>query len=109
MSRNQPGRTSEGEIAIAALRIAASRPGGEISTHDLKQEIPGYINLTPGDLQPSQTRPNEELWQQIVGNIICHKNTGGNIICDGYADYTGSGIRITGAGRAHLKKLGYEV
>jgi hypothetical protein len=108
MARHSYGRTSESEIAIAALRIAGSRPNGEVSTHLLKQMIPDYINLTPGDLNPSPTRPNEQMWHQIVGNIISHRENEGNIIGDGYADYTGTGIRITQAGRLYLRSLGHD-
>jgi len=105
--KTQPGRTSEGEIAIAALRIAASRPNGIATTTLLKENIPDYIALTPGDLANSQTRPAEKMYHQIVGNIISHKDSEGNIIGDGYAEYTGDGIKITDAGRAHLKSKGY--
>jgi hypothetical protein len=100
-------RTSEREIAIAALRIAATRPGGEASTTLLKEEMPDYVKLTPDDLKPSSTRRGEKMFHQIVGNIISHKESAGNIIAEGYAEYTGDGIRITDAGRAFLKSKGY--
>ncbi len=109
MSSSKAGRTSESEFAIAALRIAAQRPGGEVTTETLKENIPDYIELTPGDLEPSDTRPNEKMYQQIVGNIVSHRRESEeNIIFAGYAEYTGSGIRITEAGRAYLKSKGYE-
>lgn len=108
MASTKGGRTSEVEIAIAALRIAAERLGGEATTGALKENVPDYIDLTPGDLKPSPTRPNEKMYRQIVGNIISHRNSKRNIICEGYAEYTGSGIRITEAGRAYLKSKGYE-
>jgi hypothetical protein len=103
---SKPGRTSEPEIAIAALRIARDK-GGTVRTSALKDEVPDYINLTPGDLVQSQTRPSEKMYHQIVGNIISHKNSEGNIIFEGYADYTGDGIQITEKGQALLKSLGY--
>lgn len=52
--RPRPDRTGEAEIAIAALRIAASRPNGEVTTTELKAEIPDWIDLTPGDLGSDQ-------------------------------------------------------
>ena len=108
MSPKKAGRTSESEFAIVALRIAADSPHGEITTTELKKIISNYVELTPGDLKQSETRPNEKMYQQIVGNIVSHWESGGNIIGKGYADYTGSGIHITEAGRAHLRSKGYE-
>lgn len=97
------GRTSESEIAIAALRVAAAHPSGEVPTSQLKKMIPKYVHLTAKDLEPSKTRPNEQMWQQIVGNIISHREEDDNIIGAGYAEYTGEGIRITDAGRAIIE------
>jgi hypothetical protein len=105
MARIKPGRTSEPQIAIAALQIAYDQ-GGSASTTKLKDEMPDYINLTPGDLVQSQTRPNEKMYHQIVGNIISHQNTPGNIIFEGFADRTANGIQITDKGKALLKSLG---
>lgn len=107
MPKRKDDRTSEPEIAIAALRIAADAPDGEATTSELKKFIPDYINLALGDLSQSSTRANELVFHQIVGNIVSHRNSSGNIICEGYAEYTGSGIKITQAGRAHLKRMGY--
>ena len=108
MSPKKAGRTSESEFAIVALRIAADSPQGEITTTQMKKKIPNYVELTPGDLKQSETRLNEKVYQQIIGNIISHWENGGIIIGHGYAEYTGSGIRITEAGRAHLRSKGYE-
>jgi hypothetical protein len=103
--RPRPDRTGEAEIAVAALRIAAARPSGEVTTTELKAEIPDWIDLTPSDLERSTTRPNELLFHQVVGNIISHRHDmPGNIIYEGYAEYTGDGIRITEAGRLYLRR-----
>lgn len=102
-----PGRTSETDIAIAALRVANAQPSGQISTARLKKMIPQFITLTPDDLAPSKTRPNEQMWHQIVGNIISHRDQEDNLIGAGYAEYTGTGIKITDSGRALLKKKRY--
>jgi len=96
----------QAELADIALQLARSRPNGEISTTELKQEIPNHAELTEGDLAPSQTRPNELMFHQIIGNIISHRESEGNIIGEGYAEYTGDGIRITDAGRAYLTRKG---
>lgn len=108
MASTKGGRTSENEIAVAALRIAAEHPGGESTTEVLKDNMPDYIELSPGDLEASPTRLGEQMFHQIVGNIVSHRDSQGNIIFEGYAEYTGSGIRITEAGRAHLRSKGYD-
>ena len=105
MSRTKENRTSEPEMAVAALRIAADSPHGEVTTTELKKRIPDYVNLTSDDLIASETRRNEKLFHQIVGNIVSHSDS--NIIAEGYAEYTGSGIRITDSGRAYLIRKGY--
>jgi hypothetical protein len=107
MPVRQHDRTSEPELAVAVLRIAADTPTGEASTTLLKKLVPEYINLTQSDVVQSQTRPNELMFHQIVGNVVSHRESDGNIIQEGYAEYTGSGIRITSAGRDHLKRMGY--
>jgi len=106
MPKSKPNRTSEAEISIAALNVARDRPDGRVSTSYLKMTIPDHVKLTDEDWEESPTRKGEALWQQIVGNIISHREVEGNIIAEGYATYTGKGIEITDAGRAYLKKLG---
>ena len=105
MARSKPNRTGEPEISIAALEVARDRPGGWVSTRQLKKLIPQYIKLTPEDLEDSLTRDGEQMWHQIVGNIISHRASEGNIIADGYAIYRDNGIEITDAGRDRLKRL----
>ena len=97
-------RVTEAEIGGAVLAICANTATGECSIADLKAEIPNYIDLSAEDRVQSTTRPNEEMWEQQVRNLISHRTTPGNIICDGYADYTGNAIKITAAGRAHIKR-----
>ena len=95
-------RVTEVEIGQAVLEICANTATGECSIADLKSEIPNYVDLSADDRVQSTTRPNEEIWEQQVRNLISHRTTAGNIICEGYADYTGNAIRITDAGRKHL-------
>ncbi len=105
MAKSKANRTSEPEIAIAALMVARDRPEGRVSTSHLKKMIPDYIKLTDEDWEASPTRKGEAMWHQIVGNIISHRTAEGNIIAEGYATYTGRGIEITDAGRAYLQRL----
>lgn len=73
----------------------------------LKTLIPDYINLTAEDCAPSLTRQGEELWEQIVRNIVSHKGADGNIIAEGFAEHLPGELRITDAGRMHLKRIGF--
>ena len=106
MSKSKPNRSSESDISIAALEVARDRPNGWVSTTQLKKMIPQHVTLTAEDLEDSSTRDGEQLWHQIVGNIVSHRTTEGNIVAEGYAIYIDNGIRITPAGLDHLKKLG---
>jgi hypothetical protein len=101
-------RTSELTMRIAALQVAASKPHGKATTSELKKEVAKYLILTPKDLLPSQTRPNEAMYQQIVGNIVSHRGSKNNIFARGWATYTGDGIQITEAGRHYLRTLGLQ-
>ena len=72
-------RLSEPESRILALRIAATFPGYEASTSQLKEFMPGYVHFNTVDLEPNSTRANECKWQQVVGNVISHQQSGSSI------------------------------
>jgi IS5 family transposase len=109
MPGRKDNRTSEPEISVAVLRICADSLDGTASIRQLKKLIPDYINLTPEDHAPSTTRKGEELWEQIVRNIVSHgnKKAAGNILTEGYAEHSPGKITITKSGRTHLKNMGY--
>lgn len=100
-------RTSESAISMAVLRICADAPDGEATIRRIKQLVPDYINLTDGDKAQSPTRTNEPMWEQIVRNIVSHKTVPGNIIAEGFVQHRPNWLRITDAGRSHLKHKGY--
>ncbi len=100
-------RLREPEARILALRIAAKRPNREAETTYIKDQVPKYITLTAADLKPSKTRTTEQMWQQIVGNVVSHQNVSTSIFKKGYATRMRSGIRVTEAGVAYLAKLGF--
>src|SRR5690554_3523386 len=98
------GRSSEADISEAVLKILAGRPNGEATIGYLKKQIPSVLTLTAGDRQQSVTRPNEELWEQLVRNIVSHKTTEGNYIAEGYLAAPSRGrLRITQAGRQKIR------
>ncbi len=95
-------RITEAQIGEAALKVAATKPNGEASIADLKKEIPDHVNLSAEDQVQSVTRPNEEMWEQQIRNLVSHRNAEGNIIQEGYAEYIDGGIRITDVGRKRV-------
>ena len=96
-------RVTEADVALATLQIAASRPAGVATYHRLRKELPNYLRLSAADQAQSETRPNEELWEQLIRNIKSHYNVPGNIICEGYASHVlRTGYRITDSGRRYL-------
>ncbi|WP_143240060.1 hypothetical protein [Agrobacterium sp. DSM 25558] len=93
----------EPEARLVALRIAALSPNGEVSTAEIKEKFPKYRSMSPEDLIPSTTRSNEHKWEQIVGNVISHKNSSTSIFKKGLAERTLDGIKITNLGLSVLK------
>lgn len=96
-------RTTEAELSWTVLEILDDHSLGEMSVQGLIQEIPKRISLTSEDQQMSETRANEELWEQRVRNIRSHHQTAGNYIAEGYLEHIDGGLRITDAGRLHYE------
>jgi hypothetical protein len=103
----QRDRLREPEARILALRIAASQPGHEAATSFIKDQVPKYITFTPHDLKPSTTRNTEQMWRQIVGNVVSHQPSSTSIFQNGYAVRLHEGIKVTEKGLAYLKSLGF--
>jgi hypothetical protein len=100
---SKKGRITEAKVGIAVLKILAAKPNGVALIRVLKKELPDYLNLSDEDRAPSETRRNEELWEQQVRNLISHRVAEGNIVAEGLAEYKPGRLRITEAGRLHLK------
>lgn len=83
-------RVNEHEVAEAVARYLADH-GGEAAIAQIVEGLPGYLSLSDADRERSETRPQEQLWEQQVRNIISHRNTPGNAIHDGLLDYDGKG------------------
>ena len=109
MANEKVGKLREPEARILALRIAATFRDHYASMAQIKREVPNFRELSDADLKPSPTRPNECMWQQIIGNVVCHKGTGVSIFNRGWANRIESrkSIRVTEKGLAHLKGLGF--
>jgi len=97
-------RSTESEISEAVLKALAATHSGEATHKYLRQHVPTFISLTPGDRAPSETRDGEELWEQIVRNIKSHAGAPGNYITEGYLSAPSRGrLRLTPAGRAKVR------
>jgi hypothetical protein len=92
-------RTTETELAKVILEILYKHSKGEMRVRDLIREIPKRIDLTEEDQQQSETRGNEEIWEQRVRNIQSHHDVPGNYIHEGFLEHVKGGLRITEAGR----------
>lgn len=100
-------RLREPEARDLALRIAAACPNREATTSWIKEKVPDHIQFTPIDLEPSDTRGQEQKWQQIVGNVISHHASPTSLFSRGLATRTEDGLIVTDAGIAYLKKKGF--
>lgn len=107
LARQRGDRLHEDEARILVLKIAAQQPRRVATTQFLKKEVPKYIELSPLDRRPSASRPREQLWQQIVGNVISHKGVREGPFAKGYAVKTNDGIAVTPRGMAYLNSIGF--
>src|SRR5690242_690054 len=104
MQGSGAGRVTENEIAFVVCRIAATRPDGVATFRRMKRELPNHLTLSAGDRAQSQTRPGEQLWEQLIRNIKSHSDAEGNYIYEGYLEHVPRvGYRITPAGRQHIQ------
>jgi len=94
------GRIQQGDIVVLALEWASTRPGGRISTAELKRLMMAKFKPTGAD---SVLTPNGvPRFDQVVGNLISNRPTARSMITMGYATRTADGFEITPAGRAFL-------
>lgn len=107
LGRRQDDRLREPEARILVLKIADQQPNQSASTKFLKKEVSKYIELSAKDRERSKSRVGEELWQQIVGNVISHKEVRDGLFVQGYATKTSDGITVTVKGISYLNSIGF--
>jgi hypothetical protein len=97
-------RIREKDVRIPALRAAAARKDGYISTSDLIRHLTDEFSPDGEDAEILDGR-NDTKFSQIVRNLKSHKDTSTSIFTRGLAEEVGDGIRITDAGRKYLAQL----
>jgi hypothetical protein len=99
--------TTEYKYALGVLQIADSHSNGLATLRRCKVDIPKYVKITAAENAPSQTRPGEPMWHQIIRNIKSHSADEGNFIAEGLLVHVVRvGYRITAAGKAYLRSKG---
>lgn len=107
LERPAEDRLREKEARILALKIAARSTNHSATMHDIRKELPKLYPLTASDKRQSLTRKNEQLWQQIVRNVVSHENSTQSLFRRGLATRHESGIKATPEGLAYLKSVGF--
>ena len=82
----QAARNRESEIADAVANYLEDA-GGVATIAQIRRALPFYVELTDADRQPSFSRPGEEIWEQQVRNIVCHRFSEGNAVKGGVLAY----------------------
>lgn len=103
ITRDPKDRLRESEAKILFLKIAALQPKCRVATAFAKKEVRRFYPLSPADSKPSSTRRKEQLWQQIVGNVIVHKS----LFAQGLAEQVRGGLKLTAKGLDYLKSIGF--
>jgi hypothetical protein len=97
-------RIREKELAVPALRIAANRPNGEISTSELIVALTEWFEPDGEDAEILEGRQDTK-FSQKVRNLISHREGRSTMFALGYAEYTGDGIKVTEEGRTFVRSL----
>ena len=79
-------RLDENEVGLAVAKYLEDA-GGEATIRQIRRALPQYADLTISDKVTSRTRPGEELWEQQVRNLVCHRNSEGNLVWSGLLIY----------------------
>ncbi|WP_455986125.1 hypothetical protein [Methylorubrum extorquens] len=107
LSRAPDDRLREAEARILALKIASQQPDRTASTKFIKRHINEYYTLTEKDKTISKTRSKEQLWQQVIGNVISHRKSSEGPFRKKYAVRTHDGLTVTEKGMDYLKSIGF--
>ncbi|TCH98915.1 hypothetical protein EJV46_10195 [Roseococcus sp. SYP-B2431] len=100
------GRIRERDLIIPALRAAASRPGGMITTTELIAVLADEFAPDGQDADILDGR-HDTYFSQKVRNLVSHKASSTSMFNKGYAVHSPGNetITITDAGRAFLAQV----
>ena len=94
-------RLNETDIA-EAVELYLADAGGEATIPQIRRALPRYLQLTPSDRRKSPTRPGEEIWEQQVRNIFCHRDSAGNPVNSGKMLYKPRRLRLANSPQGEL-------
>ena len=80
-------RIDETKIATA-VEAYLFDAGGTATIAQIRRALPLFADLTSSDRCHSRTRPGEEIWEQQVRNIVCHRDVDGNPVNSGRIIWT---------------------
>jgi len=86
--------TTEEKIAEAIIRYLGTTENGSATIRQIRENLPKFVELNAYDVRPSKTRDGEKMWEQIVRNVVCHRNVSENTVHDGMLVYIRRG-RLT--------------
>ena len=69
-------RITEAAMADAIKAILTRRPNKSATFAELRDIVPTRVHLSRADRAKSPSRPGEELWEQIIRNLVSHKHEG---------------------------------
>lgn len=94
-------RITEAEMATVVKAILKRKPNNSATFAELRELVPNKIHLSRADTAKSPSRPGEEVWEQILRNLVSHKH-------DGFVSIKG-GIRLQWTrGRKPAKSAAHE-
>lgn len=89
-------KLGEGDITDVVLYVLIDK--GRMDTTRMKREIRRILEPEADNLAPLLNR-NDQAIDQIIRNIVSHKDGSRNIICRGLVDYDDGMWEITDRGR----------
>lgn len=83
-------RINEAEMADVVETILKRRPNKSATFAELRDMVPKHANLSRADRAKSSSRPGEQVWEQIVRNLVAHEREGfegipSGVCLEGYA------------------------
>lgn len=69
-------KITEAEMAAVVKSILSHRSNKSATFAELRETVPKRVRLSRADRAKSPSRPGEEVWEQILRNLISHKHEG---------------------------------